>query len=509
MAGHTHFGTVSQNKRFQQFAFCTRSGKMLLLDHDFSLIANREIGTKVSDVALYDLTADGERKIVLTLEKGGELVLKPDLEPLAFISPKELPAGFGGIEVNVGSRERARFALLGTTTVVGSLEPNPSRFARWFRLLGNILAGLAAIAIVGYIALRGVVYRGVYRALGRGERNVGLLLLTRHGRVVEVNEGLWNLLQLQHDIKPGRRWQSVFTRGEIAPFADFLKRGLAATMDTEGRMDLSMEGTTSNFVVRSYPIFIGPIRTGTLIALGDLTKTFQADRLMNWALVAQNLAHEMKTPLSTIRFTLERIRQALRTPKELTLQEVEPHLGSIEEEVQRLDQYVRGFLKLANLNPPNFQRCDINAVLDERLSGYGEKMPPSIRLEKEYAQELPLVDLDVNLFTTVVTNLLDNALAAMKGEGKLRISTYLACMLNREWVCCSFADTGCGIADADIAKVFEPYFTKASAGTGLGLVITKKIVEDHGGSITFHTRLGFGTEFIVRLPGRDRGAGHG
>jgi signal transduction histidine kinase len=108
----------------------------------------------------------------------------------------------------------------------------------------------------------------------------------------------------------------------------------------------------------------------------------------------------------------------------------------------------------------------------------------------------------VNLFTTVVTNLVDNALAAMKGEGKLIISTYLAHMLNQDWVCCSFADTGSGIAEADVPKIFEPYFTKLSTGTGLGLVITKKIVEDHGGSITFHSRIGLGTEFIVRLPAR-------
>ena len=116
------------------------------------------------------------------------------------------------------------------------------------------------------------------------------------------------------------------------------------------------------------------------------------------------------------------------------------------------------------------------------------------------ASDLPHVKLDVNLFTVAMRNLFDNAVAAMHGRGVLKVSTYLVQNLNETRAYLTLSDTGCGIAAEDIPKVFQPYFSTMERGTGLGLIITKKIVEDHGGSISFTTRAGLGTEFIVQLP---------
>jgi len=205
----------------------------------------------------------------------------------------------------------------------------------------------------------------------------------------------------------------------------------------------------------------------------------------------------MKTPLSTIWFTLERIKQ---TSIDNQSQVDVKYLDSIGEDVRRVDGYVKGFMKLADLNPPNLQENQLNSTIEEFLIAYMEKLPESVRVQREFAEDLPVVKLDVNLFTVGLTNLLDNAVMAMKGKGTLKLSTFMVRHLNDTTVFITISDTGCGIDTEDIPKVFNPYFSRAGSGTGLGLVITKKIVEDHGGKIRFTTKQGFGTEFTIELP---------
>ena len=259
-----------------------------------------------------------------------------------------------------------------------------------------------------------------------------------------------------------------------------------------------------NVLVRSFPITFGKIRLGTLVAFTNITDTLRTDRMINWALVAHNLAHEMKTPLSTIWFTLERIRQTSTEPGK---QIDEKYLESIGEELRRLDTYVKGFMKLANLNPPNLQVCSLNKVLDEFLKTYETKLPETISIQKDFPNDLPDIKLDVNLFTAALTNILDNAVVAMQGKGTLKLSTFVVQRLNTTYVSITVSDTGCGIAPEDIPKVFNPYFSRSGGGTGLGLVITKKIIEDHRGTINFTTRKGFGTEFTIELPAETGASG--
>ena len=222
--------------------------------------------------------------------------------------------------------------------------------------------------------------------------------------------------------------------------------------------------------------------------------------MINWALVAHNLAHEMKTPLSTIWFTLERIKQ---TSSENGGHVEDKYLESVGEELRRLDGYVKGFMKLANLNPPNMQVCNFNNTLNDFLDAYTTKLPETISIQKDFENDLPGIKLDVNLFTVALTNLLDNAVIAMQGKGTVKLSTFLVRGLNTPHVCLTVSDTGCGIAPEDIPKIFNPYFSTSGGGTGLGLVITKKIIEDHAGTINFTTRRGFGTEFSIEFRGRN------
>ena len=129
-------------------------------------------------------------------------------------------------------------------------------------------------------------------------------------------------------------------------------------------------------------------------------------------------------------------------------------------------------------------------VLKPRLDEQGAEVVVNV------ASDLPPLYLDPDLFRNCITNFITNAAQAMPGGGTIVLSA----SLEPGWVSLDFADQGIGIAEEDLDKVFQPYFTTKDVGIGLGLAITERIVKEHGGEIRVTSRPGAGTTFTVRLP---------
>jgi signal transduction histidine kinase len=155
--------------------------------------------------------------------------------------------------------------------------------------------------------------------------------------------------------------------------------------------------------------------------------------------------------------------------------------------------------------------CDLLPLLDDvaRMAG-GKAKEQGIEFERGYPPELPRVLVDGEQIKNSFVNVLVNAFQAMPQGGRLSIgarqvsgadpSSGSPLSSNGRWVEVSFRDTGCGIASDDLPRVFEPYFTTKEVGIGLGLALTKKIVEEHGGSIALDSALDEGTTVRIRLP---------
>jgi two-component system nitrogen regulation sensor histidine kinase NtrY len=383
--------------------------------------------------------------------------------------------------------------------IVGTLRPRTGLAERFALLGGALLACLA----VGFVAYRSFLYITIFRSSATNSRDIPIVLLSRRGKILLANPAFCERLSIPPNGAVGKRWPRVLGEDYHRPLREVLARIPSDPVPRVEKVSLATPAFNGTFLLRIYPARSLGAHIGTFITMHDITRVLRSDQLVNWASIAHSMAHEMKTPLSTIWFTLARIRQELAAGAP---GHVEAHLASIEEEVRRVDNYIKGFMKLANINPPNVQRTDLNAAVREVLDTYRTKLPESTLVETDLSEELPAIDLDVHLFTVAMRNLLDNAISAMKGKGILKVSTYLVRNLNASIVYFSLSDTGSGIAPEDVPKVFEPYFSKADGGTGLGLVITKKIIEDHGGSIALTSQRGLGTEVVIQLP-VSRGAG--
>jgi signal transduction histidine kinase len=230
----------------------------------------------------------------------------------------------------------------------------------------------------------------------------------------------------------------------------------------------------------------------------------RSDRLAALGGMAAGLAHEIKNPLTSL-LTFSR-----HLPRKFDdAQFRQKFLSVVPRELERINGIVERLLELARPPRLQFQPLRVPALLERVLELYANQIDQAaVRVTREYARDLPPVWGDQEALYQALVNLVTNALDAMAHGGRLTVRAgwsdtaefLLPGRGPRRRVKIEVEDTGCGIAATDSDSVFNPFFTTKESGTGLGLALAHKIVEDHGGSIDFRAAGGGGTVFRILLP---------
>ncbi|MFH1422190.1 MAG: ATP-binding protein, partial [Planctomycetota bacterium] len=225
-------------------------------------------------------------------------------------------------------------------------------------------------------------------------------------------------------------------------------------------------------------------------------KLIMAEQMAIIGNMAARIAHEIRNPLVTIGGFARSIN---RSPERTS--RVKSNAWIIVQEVERLEQILSGIMNFARPSTPVFEQNNINRIIDEVIQlVQNESLSPAIEIIKELDESIPLVTVDGQQIKSVLLNLINNAIAALESEGKIIIKTEAF----GDFFEISISDTGRGISLELQDKLFIPFFTTRSSGTGLGLPIVKKIVEDHNGSISYKSISGEGTTFFIKLPVRQK-----
>jgi signal transduction histidine kinase len=244
---------------------------------------------------------------------------------------------------------------------------------------------------------------------------------------------------------------------------------------------------------------------GALILLRDVTQererhqsTVESKRLEAITLLAAGVAHEIGNPLNSLHIHLQIMERELA---EVEDQEVRDALRELVEvssgEIKRLDQIIHSFLRALRPSQPQREPVQIGDLLGETLKGMqGEIDDRGVWVEREWTGDLPTLQLDKGQMQQAFYNLIRNAVQAMTEGGVLTI----AVRVSDNALAVSFADTGTGIDPEDLGAVFDPYHTTKEEGSGLGLMIVQRILQDHGGQIEIETRPGQGTTVTLLLP---------
>jgi PAS domain S-box-containing protein len=243
--------------------------------------------------------------------------------------------------------------------------------------------------------------------------------------------------------------------------------------------------------------------TGSLGIIRDITEykvleqqLLQSERLATIGKLSTQIAHEIMNPLSSIKMNIRILskREGLSANDQRRLAIAGFEIDHLERILQDIFDYSKS-LKL------NFSRENLNEILDKSLLMVQDRIEEKqIVVTRKYDSQLPALSLDLVRMMQVFTNLYLNAIQAMTPGGKLKVSTSREQLNGTRYLKASVSDNGPGIAPAQRAVIFDPFYTTRSDGTGLGLTIVKKIVEQHAGRIEVESRVGQFTRFVVSLP---------
>lgn len=209
------------------------------------------------------------------------------------------------------------------------------------------------------------------------------------------------------------------------------------------------------------------------------------------------LAHEIKNPLNTMKLNLQLLQEDWNQPDESNRAKVSKRLQTLGKEVDRLEEILNDFLRLARLPQPDLQPSNISSLLDEFLDFIEpETQQLHIKVVRDFHENLPQVDLDSSQIKQALLNIILNANQSMSAGGQLTVKAYRT----DDHIFIDIIDTGEGMPPDRIGKLFDLFYSTKKEGTGLGLPIAGRIVNMHGGEIRVKSQEGKGTTFSILLP---------
>jgi signal transduction histidine kinase len=228
----------------------------------------------------------------------------------------------------------------------------------------------------------------------------------------------------------------------------------------------------------------------------------EAEKLSLLGRFAATVAHEVRNSLNFINLSIDQIRAKYSGSDERAARDLQRNLNNIKDEIARQNRLVNDFLAAGRQAPPALAPCDLRQTLEQAIA-LVEKQAHSqdISLSVDLPADMPSLQADAEQMKTCFLNILTNAIQAMPGGGEIRISAQrISNNGNPGSLQMRFADTGPGIPAENRERIFAQFFSTKTTGFGLGLAITKKIVEDHGGSIQVRDTDAPGTVIVVELP---------
>ncbi len=322
----------------------------------------------------------------------------------------------------------------------------------------------------------------------------GVVVLDSQGRLQSVNPGAARILRTPLALHMGAQLAAVpgleeFSTGVLQQFERFL----SDQTPHEGgywqqSFELSANGTTP-FDEGITLIARGALLPNNerLLVFDDVSEMVSAQRAKAWGEVARRLAHEIKNPLTPIQLSAERLAMKLDgkvPPAEQAI--LNKSVRTIVEQVDAMKRLVNEFRDYARLPAAQLQPVDLNALARDILSLYDNAAVP-VRLEA--ADDLPVAQADPQQVRQILHNLVQNAQDAMAGQLDAVVVLRTRRSDSGQWVRLSVLDQGPGFAEHILKRAFEPYVTTKVKGTGLGLAVVKKIMDEHGGRVDLSNRV--------------------
>ena len=325
----------------------------------------------------------------------------------------------------------------------------------------------------------------------------GVVVLDENQRIRTANSAAAQILGAAVGDLEGRLLIALgMTDSPLRSFGETVSKRFAEQPgEWSSQIDYTEHGDKQTLLLRGTHLPAG-VERGYVLVFDDMTKLIDAERNAAWSEVARRLAHEIKNPLTPIQLSAERIARKLGGRLEPTDAEfLDRATQTIVNQVAAMKSMVDAFAGYARMPRAKLAPLDLNALVREILTLYDGK---SLGLELQLDPALPPVVGDSTLLRQVIHNLLQNAQDALADHAAPRVE--VSTSLSADAVCLAVNDNGGGFPEHLMARLFEPYATTKAKGTGLGLAVVKKIVEEHQGKIQIENLKTGGAAIRIALP---------
>ncbi len=370
------------------------------------------------------------------------------------------------------------------------------------RVLGRLdsLDAVNLTNLVQRLAKERALFEGIFNTLQEG-----VLVIAADGSIEYANVAAQGLMGLDGDNLTGQiLWRLV--PGLRSSFGD---DGGGASQLVAREFDLSYPEP------RTVRLYMVPFRTAQgdgrrhAVILADVTREklttaqrIEDERTSSILLLAGGVAHELGNPLNSLTIHLQLVARRLKKLKaSADIDTIAESVAVCRGEVERLDGIITHFLEAIRPQPPDLVETNLNEVLAEVLKFQKREFADrGIAVAAETPVGLPTIMADRNQLKQVFFNITKNALEAMQPGGRLKIRS----RADDDSVYLVFGDSGAGIRQEDLVKLFQPYHTTKPGGHGLGLTIVQRIIRAHGGHVGMESREGVGTVVTLQFPRKDR-----
>jgi signal transduction histidine kinase len=360
----------------------------------------------------------------------------------------------------------------------------------------------------------------------------GIIVTDSNGRVTYLNDAACKLFGLEATDAIGKRldervrgldWRSLtqgvgplsrdmeifypenrFINFYIVPLMIEHREAVDVTTPVRGVREETGHRPSAGYGEASGPMASVAGQVGHVMILRDITESrrtaqqaIESERLNALTLLAAGVAHEIGNPLNSLHIHLQLMERKAQELDHNARAELQQSIDVARSEVRRLDSIVTQFLRAIRPSQPRLHPENVNAIVEEAVRFFTPEIQDrDMAVEQELRADLPLLQLDRGQMKQAFYNVIKNSLEAVKRHGTLRIRTDL----DDTHVIVSFIDTGGGMSAENLSRAFEPYFTTKPSGTGLGLLIVRRIVREHGGELSIESTQGKGLTLTIRLP---------
>ncbi len=333
----------------------------------------------------------------------------------------------------------------------------------------------------------------------------GVIVTNKDNKVILINRAMEEFISISEK-------RIHFQEVEYCNFDTEIKEHLDRALSENRKVieeEIYLHRTDKTFMLSILPLLNNGEKVGNVIIMVDITEKKmreiqlrQAESLAALTTLSAGVAHEIKNPLTSIDIHIQLLNREIQKFQTEEVKNIQNLLVIVKEEIDRLNSIVQDFLFAVRPMSMTMSPENINEILLELIDFLKYELEEAeIKVVLDLDEDNPTVMVDPKYLKQALLNIIKNSIEAIHDGGEIRIGTEEGPDGD---VVVNIADSGEGIPESIVGKIFEPYFTTRKAGTGLGLVIVYKIIQELGGDIKISSQEGEGTVFSIKLPVVDK-----